>query len=506
MQKNRPRNLIYIGAYLLLVLAAWLLLALLPRPAVVTLSKQTGVVDLSAANFEDTVYRYWENNWESWPEALLTPSDLAAPNAPLPGTMTYDDFRTVQYATHRMQLRLPPGQVYALSMRSADYAMRLFIDDAELGAVGSPGATEDSNTPGVAQVTYYFQPKGEVTTILVQSSNWVHKEGAFAPNFTVGRAGDIDAMNRHTLYTTALVTGVLMMAFFYHLGLFVLNRRRVVTLVFALGCLLLAAMGSNIVALFFPGINWYAAFRLEYLIHFATFLVLCLFLQLLFPRLLHRFVARGYYALAGLYALSTFVFPPKIYSSLLVGFEVASAGMMVCILVRLAMQLRQRKLQNTLAFTGMLLVCLFGANDILYKSGIMFLGPISGQSFTTPIAMMFFVFCYALVVALEYAETEHRAEAAQRQVAEAEARVLELLAKGEPFPHAQPADYGLSQRETDVLWLLLDGKTRPEISESLGISAGTVNTYCSRIYQKANVKGLGELYKLFGVAPPPAQA
>lgn len=502
MPKNSPRNYLYVALFLLVVLAVPALLALLPQPAVVTLPPQVGVVDLSAADFDDTVYYYKDNTWQHWPAALLTPQQLEAPGAPLPGEMGYDDFRTVQYATHRVQLRLPPGQVYALSMRSADYAMRLYVDGEELGAVGRPGATAESNTPGVAQVTYYFMPTGDVTTIVVLSSNWVHREGAFAPNFTIGTAANIDALNRHTQLITFLLTGSLLTGFLYHLGLFLLNRRRFATLVFALGCLLMAILCGNFTALFPLGISWYAAIRLEYIVHFLTFGVMVLFLQLLYPRLLHRYATRAFYALVGLYVLSTFVFPPKTYTLLIIGFEAAAALMAVYVLVRLAMQLRRPSPAKVLTFAGMGFVALCGIYDILFRVNVVFTPPPVGQLFTTPVAMVFLMFCYALVVALDYAETEHRAEEAQRKVAEAEARVLELLAQSETPAHAQPADFGLSARETDVLWLLLDGKTRPEITESLDISPGTVNTYCSRIYKKTNVKGLAELYKLFGVALP----
>lgn len=499
---NKYKNTIYITAYLLLVLAVWLVFSLLPQPEAVKLEEQSGVVDLSGADFDNTVYRYSDNRWQHYPEALLTPADFAGVSIPQDSPMSYDDFRTIQYATHRVQLRLQPGRVYAITMKSSDYAMRLFIDDVEAGAVGNPGATEESNTPGVAYQTYYFQPTGDVTTILVQSSNWVHREGAFPPNFTIGTAEGIEANNRHTLMMTILITGVLLTAALYHLGLFALNRRRVVTFVFALCCLLLAAMQSSLPQIFFPGYNWYAAFRVEYIVHFLTFATLCLFLQLLFPRLLHRYVARAYYALAGLYILTTFIFSTKVYSSLLIGFEAVSVGMIVYILIRLAMQLKERKPQNTLAFAGMLLVCLFGVNDILYTNHVSFLGNIAGQFFTTPIAMCFFVFCYALVVALEYAETERRMKEAQRQVAEAEARVLELAAKSETPAHALPEDFSLSEREIEVLWLLLDGKARKEICEITGISMGTVNTHCSRIYKKTETNSLAGLYKLFGLSQP----
>jgi DNA-binding CsgD family transcriptional regulator len=335
---------------------------------------------------------------------------------------------------------------------------------------------------------------------LVQSSNWVHKEGAFAPNFIVGTAENIETYKLHTLMMSFLITGVLLTAFLYHLGLFILNRRRVVTLVFSLCCLLLAAMGTTVVELFISSYNWYVAIRLEYVIHFLTFALLALFMQLLFPRLLHRYVMRAYYALAGVYILITLVLSSPVFSSLLIGFQAVSVGMMAYALVRLAMQLRERKAHNTLAFVGMLPVCLFGINDLLQTNDIGFLGNIAGQFFSTPLALCFFVFCYALVVALDYADTERRLEDSQQQVIEAQKHYRALLeAQKDWQPHATPADFNLSEREKEVLWLLLDGKSRKEISEVLFISMGTVNTHCSRIYKKTETNSLVKLSKLFGV-------
>lgn len=48
--------------------------------------------------------------------------------------------------------------------------------------------------------------------------------------------------------------------------------------------------------------------------------------------------------------------------------------------------------------------------------------------------------------------------------------------------------YGLSPRETEVLLLLLQGRTISRIQESLYISAGTVSTHIRHIYHKAGVE------------------
>jgi DNA-binding CsgD family transcriptional regulator len=61
--------------------------------------------------------------------------------------------------------------------------------------------------------------------------------------------------------------------------------------------------------------------------------------------------------------------------------------------------------------------------------------------------------------------------------------------------------YGLSPRESDVLPLLLQGRTISRIQETLFISAGTVSTHIRHIYQKAGVNNRQELIDLVQ-APP----
>jgi DNA-binding CsgD family transcriptional regulator len=59
--------------------------------------------------------------------------------------------------------------------------------------------------------------------------------------------------------------------------------------------------------------------------------------------------------------------------------------------------------------------------------------------------------------------------------------------------------HGLSKREADVVWLLIDGKSRKEVALLLDISQNTVNTYCRRIFDKTGSTSLAELTKKLGI-------
>ena len=70
-----------------------------------------------------------------------------------------------------------------------------------------------------------------------------------------------------------------------------------------------------------------------------------------------------------------------------------------------------------------------------------------------------------------------------------------------PAPAPDPAPliierYGLTPRESDVLPLLLEGRTIQRIQETLFISAGTVSTHIRHIYQKTGADNRQELIDL----------
>ena len=62
-------------------------------------------------------------------------------------------------------------------------------------------------------------------------------------------------------------------------------------------------------------------------------------------------------------------------------------------------------------------------------------------------------------------------------------RVLEMFAKLTPKQH----DYGLTEREKDILQLIVVGKTNKELADKLALSVHTVDTHLRRIYSKLEV-------------------
>jgi signal transduction histidine kinase len=412
--------------FLAFILALWTSLSLMPQPKKIELRDVDGYCDMSGAAFEGTVYCY-TSNWDGWPEKLYTPEDfIAGPSKPQGGS---PDYINVQYATYRLRLKLPPGRTYGLCMTTSDFSMRIFIDGVQEDSVGTPGTTREETVPRVLERTYYFtEPDGE-TEIILQTANFVHaKDGVQPPSVYIGAYEDIIRFTNVGFAMGVLVAGCLLSMFLYHLGLFCLNRSRKFVLVFAVACLLLALMNKKLYFLLFPEYNWFVAIRVEYFIHFLTFFMLVLFVDMFHPKTLSKYVTRAYYALTAAYLL-TLSLDTRVFTGLLIGFEIASVLMIGYIVVRLAVAFKGGSMKNWLSFSGVLVLGLLGSNDILYYRGIVLIPPISGQFFFTPFGMVFFVFCYAMVLSIEYAETELAMQNAREaeQILAAENAALDRL-------------------------------------------------------------------------------
>ena len=467
----------------------------MPGPSEVRL-EDVSFQDLAGSDLSDTIYSN-SRGWESYPEKLYTPADFASRDV-LERPLAYDeiDYSLIQYATHRMSFLLPPGKTYGMLMQSADYSMRIYIDGIEIDSVGLPAEKREMTVPRTQKRTYYFATQSGEVDVVVQAANFVHREGAYPPKFYIGTAENITLKSDGILFKSCALFFCLITASLYNFGLFLINRKRKPALLFSACCLLISFLNYKTLLDFFPEYNWFFAIRFEYINHYLIFAVFIFFLETLHTNLLNKAVARLFYGITGLYIIVTLATAPKIFSLLLYGFEAAAILMALYVLVRLALNMKNRKTENVLTFVGTLVVVLPGFFDILNKLQLFRIENTTGLEAATPIGMIFMVFCMALAVALDNAETERAYAEALREIAEIQAR-LDAFAKASPTGTTmQISDIGLSPRETDIATLLLGGKTREEIGKLLFISAGSVNTYCTRIYKKAGCSSRAELARL----------
>ncbi len=489
------RDTVGVAVFLLLVLVLWWALSALPGPHRVQMTEEAqGSFDLSDMDFQNSVYGI-SSGWDSWPDQLYSPEDLARAEDPVSHESL--DFSRVNYATHRLQLNLVPGRTYGLSFWSSGYSMALYIDGVEMARAGHPGTTREETEPLVNKFVTYFTPSSETVEIVVQTANFVHQEGSRPPALTIGGAESIADYERNSDLRMGIVFGCLMTAFLYHIAVFLLNRKQVTSLVFAVLCLLLALASGDFLARLFPDYSWQFSIRMEYLTYLLAAAALTLLVRLLFPPVRHKGGFLLYLVLCGLYGMVVIFTDSVFFTGLRTGFQALSAAMILYGIFHIALTLKEKKLKNALAFLGILILSLFIIADILLRYDVSAVSFLAGETFNAAGGMVMFVFCYAFVLSLEQAEINARLEESRLALVAAEVRYEELEKKQAQSrqPFAKVSDFGLTRRETEVVLLLLDGKTRDEVAELLCISMGTVNSHCSNIYRKTQCKNVVDLVR-----------
>jgi len=440
MNKSGVREFIPVSVFLLLILL--LCAALAGMPAAQIINTQTdGIADLRGADFEHSIYTIRHNyQWESWAFKLYAPQDITEEIAREARVINTDEYLTIQFATHRTALLLMPDKMYGVSMKSADYSMRIFIDGEKIDSVGVPADTKDKTVPRTADVVYYFSPKAETVEIVIQAANFVHNEGAYPPIIFIGSQKNIERKQQTDSFMSFMIIGTLLMAAVHHLALFMLNRRRKTDFIFGVCCFLFALMTNRLIPFLFPEYNWFFAFRLEYIVHYATFAAMAwLFHTLMLPlprngfgkaegrpasarnaregmpKTLHIWVVRIFWGICAAFALSVLVFDTVIFSGFMRYFHYISIAFALYIMFCFAIALRNKNIKNALAFAGAFVMGVFAINDIALHMPLLDLpyypGKIFwGMKFTSPVGMAFFVCCYSLLLAIDYAETQQREE------------------------------------------------------------------------------------------------
>jgi len=116
------------------------------------------------------------------PGALLTPEEFEARSHEI--VYGYPE-QGARYATSRMRVLVPDGY-YAFSSLSVDFSERLYVNGHLVFEIGSPGDSKATTVPDTRSQILTLTPEDGVIEIVVQSSNFVHRESGGHAGWKVG--------------------------------------------------------------------------------------------------------------------------------------------------------------------------------------------------------------------------------------------------------------------------------------------------------------------------------
>ena len=220
-----------------------------------------GVLDARAVDFSGGVY-HLVNSWDYYPGQLLSPAVFSDPAA---APMKDNDAPlNITKGTWRLRIQAQPNTYLTLCSYSIDYSTRIFVNGKEVRSIGYVSDDPAQAIPKVRYVTLplYFDASGE-TEILYQYANYMHKDGGFIQNTLISTPENIDEYQRGLALNAMLISGGLLMLFFYFLFCAAFQKNREYAAL-ALCCLVIALRNQffSVQHLLPAAVSFYIEYRL----------------------------------------------------------------------------------------------------------------------------------------------------------------------------------------------------------------------------------------------------
>ncbi|MFE8072205.1 response regulator [Marinobacteraceae bacterium S3BR75-40.1] len=313
-----------------------------------------------------TLNTQWAFYWQQWVKQPQ-PTDArfavpglwnARPRLPVAG-----------YASFALRLKVPPAlnHIY-LATPGMPSAWSLWVNGREVAHNGQPGTSLATEQPE-------FGPKlvslpvgdGELDLVL-RISNYHYKEGGIWHPLRITGPNGVDAlwMWPRLMETGAIVA--LVVTAIYLFSVFGVRRRETAVLWFGLFCLLLAlrtGLGGQRLLYDPQWLSWAWQQSLEHLFLYLSVPAFLFFYHALFPGAVERRLAWIGSAVAGIFALTTLVFPVRYFADWSPGFQAFSLIVAVVVAWRLTLAVKQRRSGSILFAVSFVLFLVTVIHDLL---------------------------------------------------------------------------------------------------------------------------------------------
>lgn len=297
-------------------------------------SIKNGVLDLTNFNFKQNKTVKLKGEWEFYWKKLYTPKDFEnqvhSPDAYLnvPDSWTTVAKEDTGYATLRLVIFIPDTLKahFSLLIPEVLTAYKVWLNGKLLTEVGKVGKNSKEATPDVHFTINSFLLNSKKNELIVQISNYDHRDGAFAEAPVLGFTQSIIKKFTYRVALNLITFGLMLIMSLYHFGLFIMRRKNISALSFAILTLVLAVRDITVdtytLQFLFPKfLNWKESYLIGYITFFTFIMAFAFFFQATFKDKKFRYIYYLTYAISFLFLLTLFL-PSIIYTKLLIYYEI----------------------------------------------------------------------------------------------------------------------------------------------------------------------------------------
>jgi len=384
---------------------------------------EKGIIDLSNIDFEQNKVIALNGDWEFYWKQLLEPEDFVNIDSigknyvKVPGIwngeiVDNEEISGIGYCTYRLNIKLlNKEQNLAINIRDISLSYKLWIGDKLVAEIGKVSDKKE-NYFGIYKTSTRFFTVNKLDSsekfiylpVILQIANFEHPRGAIWDEIYFGSQEQIGKDNKNKLIINFIIIGIVLIMTLYHFGLFLMRRKEMSLLFFALTALVYFVRGlatnERIIVDWFPHINFEIINTIEYFSSYGSITFFVLFFASLykqyFPKILKIILVS-----IGTFIMAIIIFTPvKIYGSIKLFYDLFTLGTTIYLSVFLLILTFKNVNGAFLAFIG-IFIGMFAViiNDILYSMTII-------QSiYLLPYGFVFYIFVQSIVLARNFSHT-----------------------------------------------------------------------------------------------------
>ncbi len=310
----------------------------------VSVVAQKGVLDLRGWDFDENPVIKIEGEWEFYWKKLLTPADFNpqryVADAYVWVPQYWSKFRAggkhfppLGYATYRLVI-ISDKKVENLKiiLPPVNTAMKAWWNGHFLGQTGKVGTDASNSEPSIASLSREVTLDSPKVELIVQVSNFQHREGGFFYTPRLGKIGEVEKWQLFLLIISVFLIGSMVIMAIYHLGLFLMRPKNFAAFSFFVFSLLLALRllftENQLLLLIFPHIDFDTKYRIEY---FTFFFIPPAFNYYVHQVLRDRFVKKFLFVLLGAAVIaSMFLFAsPLVFTRIMPYYQIVYLAMIL---------------------------------------------------------------------------------------------------------------------------------------------------------------------------------
>jgi PAS domain S-box-containing protein len=377
---------------------------------------EQGILDLRNWDFKENGCVSLDSQWHFFWNQLLEPKDflhgLASENK------TYTDLPALWSTVEKNDKRLNPHgfATYALTilhgsskmplsfeLKDISCAYTLFANGKVVGSNGKVGISKDKMVPEYRPVIIDFIPQKNQTDLILQISNFHHREGGLTKSITLGSSAEIHSKKTSRLFLNLFLIGSFLTMGLYHLSLFLLRGKYEPPLYFGIFCCLVALRSSltneRILHVLYPWIHWEVLLKMEYLTYYLALPIFTVYIASLFPREFPKIILWIITILSAIFSAVVLASPASFFSQTLRFYQVftlVTGAVILYVFFRAWTRKREGVRGLSLGFAFLFLSIVY---DILGSNYIIQI------DFSLQLGMFVFIFSQAYLFSLRFSNT-----------------------------------------------------------------------------------------------------